>query len=74
MDNKYYDDGKRLAMDARPVLSIVVPVYNETEVLPKFYSRLAAVLRTIQLPPEIVFVNDGSTDLSLQAMRSKRRR
>jgi glycosyltransferase involved in cell wall biosynthesis len=61
-------DAKPFAKYVAPVLSIVVPVYNETEVLPEFYSRLAALLRTIQLTSEIIFVNDGSTDPSLQAM------
>ena len=61
-------DGIRLTKDAPPVLSVVVPVYNETGGLPEFYSRLATVLRTIELPSEIVFVNDGSTDRSLQVM------
>src|SRR6185312_17102099 len=61
--------GKHLSKEASPVLSIVVPVYNETEVLPEFYSRLSAVLRTVQLSSEIVFVNDGSTDPSLLAVR-----
>ena len=52
-----------------PVLSIVVPVYNETEVLSEFYRRLTDVLQTLCLRSEILFVNDGSTDLSLLAMR-----
>jgi len=63
-------DAKPFTNHVAPVLSIVVPVYNETEVLPEFYCRLAALLRTIQLTSEIIFVNDGSTDPSLQAMRA----
>ena len=52
-----------------PVLSIVVPVYNETAVLQAFYGRLSVVLETLHLHSEIVFVNDGSTDLSLLALQ-----
>src|SRR5438132_1605303 len=53
----------------RPALSIVAPVYNEAEVLPEFYRRLAAVLHSLNLSSEIIFVNDGSTDASLITLR-----
>ena len=43
-------------------LSIIVPVYNEQEVLPAFYERLSAALRTLPCHAEILFVNDGSLD------------
>jgi glycosyltransferase involved in cell wall biosynthesis len=48
----------------RPVLSIVVPVYNERAVLPLCQARLRDVLDTLGLPYELVFVDDGSTDES----------
>ena len=47
------------------LLSVVVPVYNEQEVLPEFLRRLAAVFDEYHLPGEFLFVNDGSTDGSL---------
>lgn len=43
-------------------LSVVVPVLNEESVLPVFHRRLMAVLVSIQLPWEIVYVDDGSSD------------
>jgi len=43
-------------------LSIIVPVYDEEEVLPVFYERLTATLQTLPCAAEIVFVNDGSRD------------
>ncbi len=43
-------------------LSVVVPVYNEEEVLPAFCERLDAVLATLPGAAEIVFVDDGSVD------------
>jgi len=46
------------------LLSIVVPVYNEEEVIPEFHRRLARVLDSLSNPAEIIFVNDGSTDNS----------
>ncbi len=43
-------------------LTIVVPVYNEEEVLPEFHRRLARVLDDLTMQAEVVYVNDGSTD------------
>ncbi len=43
-------------------LSIVVPVYNEVEVLPEFHRRLGATLATLTTRVEIIYVNDGSSD------------
>jgi glycosyltransferase involved in cell wall biosynthesis len=47
-----------------PVLSIVVPVYNEEEVLPRLVERLEEVLVTMDVSSEIILVNDGSRDTS----------
>jgi len=52
-----------------PVLSIVVPVYNESEVLPEFHRRLVQVLDTLELVSEILYVNDGSVDASLNTLQ-----
>jgi dolichol-phosphate mannosyltransferase len=59
-------------MSASPrLVSLVVPVYCEQEVLDEFYRRAKAAL--VALPPgfahELVFVNDGSTDRSLAILR-----
>ncbi|MDR1156253.1 MAG: glycosyltransferase family 2 protein [Bacteroidales bacterium] len=50
-------------------MSILVPVYNEAECLHSFYSRLSAVLERLPCASEILFVNDGSTDDSLDTIR-----
>jgi glycosyltransferase involved in cell wall biosynthesis len=50
-------------------LSVIVPAYNEQEVLPELYKRLTAVLSAHCPKYEIVFVNDGSRDRTLQVMR-----
>jgi len=47
-----------------PVLSIVIPVYNEEAVLPALVERLYKVLDEMQEPYEVVFVDDGSVDRS----------
>ena len=48
-----------------PVLSVLVPVYNEIDVLPEFHRRMTAVLRACVATYEVVYVNDGSSDGSL---------
>jgi dolichol-phosphate mannosyltransferase len=57
--------------EPRPLLSVVVPVFNEEEVLPVLFERLSDALRRIPGAPsyEIVFVNDGSADGSGRLLR-----
>lgn len=43
-------------------LSIVVPAYNEELVIAEFHRRISAVLDEINLPAEIIYINDGSKD------------
>ncbi|MCM2504558.1 glycosyltransferase family 2 protein [Aureimonas altamirensis] len=43
-------------------LSLVVPVHNEEEAIPLFYTRVRSVLQFAEGEVEIVFVDDGSTD------------
>ena len=51
-----------------PILSIVIPVYNEEDVLAALFARLYPVLDAIGEPYEIIFVNDGSVDRSAQLL------
>ena len=44
--------------------SLVIPLYNEADVLPTLYRRLTRVMEDLGKPYEIIFVNDGSTDAS----------
>src|SRR5512135_2576530 len=46
----------------RPALSIVVPCYNEEEVLNELYDRALSVCKELGREYEIVLVNDGSKD------------
>jgi dolichol-phosphate mannosyltransferase len=57
---------------AIPDLSVVVPVCDEEDSLAELSGRLHAVLAPLALSFEIVFVNDGSRDGSLEAMRKLR--
>ncbi|MBI4744684.1 MAG: glycosyltransferase family 2 protein [Actinobacteria bacterium] len=52
-------------LDFNIAYSIVVPVYNEVEVLPELYKRLTQVLNKLDGASEVIFVNDGSKDNSL---------
>ena len=54
--------------------SVVVPVYNEEQVLERLYERLTAVLDATFERWEILFVDDGSTDRSVQVIRQLRDR
>jgi len=48
------------------MISIVVPVFNEQDVLPQFYQRIYSVIKQINTPYELIFVNDGSSDRSME--------
>jgi glycosyltransferase involved in cell wall biosynthesis len=50
------------------ILSIVIPAYNEEEVLPEFHRRLTSVLEGIEGSCEILYVNDGSSDRTLEVL------
>jgi undecaprenyl-phosphate 4-deoxy-4-formamido-L-arabinose transferase len=51
-----------------PQISVVIPVYNEEAVLPVLISRIYLVLDEMDEPYEIIFVNDGSVDRSVQIL------
>ncbi|HEB85422.1 MAG TPA: glycosyltransferase [Gammaproteobacteria bacterium] len=55
-------------MQAEYMLSVVIPVYNELEVLPEFHARITRVLDGLVLDSEIIYVNDGSGDDSLSLL------
>lgn len=52
------------------LLSIIVPVYNEADGIREFNRRLLAVLRSLPFFSEVVYVNDGSKDGTLEILRS----
>ncbi len=57
-----------------PLVSLVVPCYNEEDVLPLFLSEVLPVLRSIEgIRFEFVFVNDGSTDGTLAFLATSAR-
>lgn len=52
----------------QPLVSVVVPVFNEEDVLERLVDEIAGVLTTAGLSFDIVFVNDGSTDDSSRVL------
>jgi len=51
------------------MLSIVIPVYNEGSNLHVVFDRLTAVIQKLNVYYEIIFVNDGSHDNSLEVIK-----
>jgi polyisoprenyl-phosphate glycosyltransferase len=57
-------------MSSNGLISIVVPAYNEQDVLRAFHERLSPVLAKLGSPVEVIYVNDGSSDGTLDILRS----
>lgn len=51
------------------MLSVVVSVYNEEQALPLFYQTTKPILEALKWDYELIFVNDGSRDESLNILR-----
>lgn len=51
-------------------LSLIVPCYNEQEALPIFYNETVKVLKNISCEYELIFVNDGSKDNTLNILKN----
>ena len=51
-------------------ISIIVPCYNEEEALPLFYKEVNKVSETMHEDFEFIFVNDGSSDKTLEVIKN----
>jgi len=49
-------------ISARPRYSVVVPFYNEQDVVEKLHGRIARVMRRVGATCELIYVDDGSQD------------
>lgn len=58
----------------RPDLSVIVPVFNEEENVGILVDSLADVMAGMKRSYEVLLIDDGSTDGSLEAMREGKRR
>jgi polyisoprenyl-phosphate glycosyltransferase len=56
--------------DSRPLLSVVIPVFDEADGLPELRRRLNEQLAQIDGPTEVIYVDDGSTDDSSALVES----
>ncbi len=54
---------------ANPEISIVIPIYNEQDVLGQLFERLYPVMDELKRSYEIIFVDDGSKDKSAAMLR-----
>jgi polyisoprenyl-phosphate glycosyltransferase len=52
------------------LVSIVVPAYNEDDVILEFNRRLSIARQDLSAPSEVIFVNDGSSDNTLALLRA----
>lgn len=55
----------------KPFLSVVAPCYNEEDVIDIFLEKIFTVLTELNKSYEIVFVNDGSSDRTLEILITK---
>ena len=56
---------------ATPLVSIVIPVYNEEKALPVMFARLYPALDGLGIAYEAIFINDGSRDRSAALLREQ---
>ena len=54
-----------------PLVSVIIPVYNEEATLPLLFARLYPALDKLGTSYEIVFINDGSKDRSAALLREQ---
>jgi glycosyltransferase involved in cell wall biosynthesis len=57
----------------KPIISIAAPVYNEEEGIREFIGEVTKTLRAQPLAWELVLVNDGSTDRTLEILREQKK-
>lgn len=70
-------DGRSTEVDRGgegPLVSVVVPCYNEEAVLDELYRRLSQATSTWEEDAEVVLVDDGSTDETWKKMKTIRQR
>ena len=51
------------------MVSVVVPIYNEEDLIVQFHAAVADALQSVVEEWEVVYVNDGSTDSSLELLK-----
>lgn len=59
-----------MAKQRKPLISVVIPIYNEEETIPELYRRLGPIFAKLNYKYEFIFVDDGSKDGSLPHLLS----
>jgi polyisoprenyl-phosphate glycosyltransferase len=52
-----------------PKYSLVIPIYNEESTIPELYQRVSAVMDRLDGTSELILIDDGSQDLTLERVR-----
>lgn len=60
-------------MNNSPKYSIIIPIYNESGNIPLLYDRLDPIVKSFDGPTEVIFVNDGSEDNSIELLNDLRK-
>ncbi len=68
-EHKVHPEPAGMNKPAPPYISVVVPVYNEEATLERLFGRLYPALKGIGKPFEIIFVDDGSRDRSMDLLK-----
>ncbi len=69
MRNSVIQGIKKGAIVSSPRYSLVIPIYNEEETLPRLIGRIKSLLRRLDGETEAIFVDDGSHDGSVKYLR-----
>ena len=59
----------RLSERADPLLTIVVPCFQEEQTIPEFHKRITRVVKRLPVSCEILYVDDGSSDQTADLLR-----
>jgi undecaprenyl-phosphate 4-deoxy-4-formamido-L-arabinose transferase len=60
---------EKMPMQCQPIISLVIPVYNEERNLTKLMERITPVMSAMERPYEVILVDDGSRDRSLDILK-----
>lgn len=63
-----FQGATNMSGDGSKTISFVLPIYNESGNIPRLYDRLNEVSMLLDYGVEIIFINDGSTDASLELL------
>ena len=57
-----------------PEISLVIPLYNEAENITILYEEIRTSIDPLRKPYEIIFVDDGSSDSTLERLKNMKRK